>query len=255
MGKYDSSRYRVVPLVEAIKRSEEYFNLFLQTMELPLLKYPCDENAFCYGDHEKQLKPPKEHLAALIDYLAAKEHAKASNQGKKRSALFGAGSQDDRELTRIEAQRLLEEAYDNEPLPKAWYIFEGYTSPDIYIEGDDYVIVCEGKWTESHITTKTTHLHEDNEFRNQMIRHIQGALNSTDKRVYAFYIVDADCGYTADLTSDAFKKQLDSETVKPENKEQILDAFCGYTTWQRLQSVIPAIHFCTKAEIDGKKNR
>lgn len=250
MGKYDSSKYRVVPLVDAIKSNEEYFERFIQLVGLPPLCYPSDTNAFWCGDQEKQLKPPKQHLAALIDYLAVKEHRKIANYGTKRNALFGFESLAERERARAEAQRLLEATYENEPLPKAWYIFEGCTNPDIYIEGDKYVIICEGKWTESHITTKTTHLHEENEFRNQMIRHIQGALNSSNKKVYAFYIVDADCGYCADLTLNALKLQLEIETIKPTNKKDILDAFCGYTTWQKLESVIPNLRFYSKSEID-----
>lgn len=71
----------------------------------------------------------------------------------------------------------LEESYDAlASTNRAWYVFEGFTNPDIFIEGDDYIIVCEGKWTEPHITTKTTNLAADNEYRNQMVRHIQGGL-------------------------------------------------------------------------------
>lgn len=251
MGKYDSSKYRVVPLVDAIKSNVEYFEMFIQMVGLPQLCYPSGEKAFWCGDQEKQLKPPKQHLAALIDYLATKEHKKIANYGTKRNILFGMETSSDREKARVEAQRLLESTYENEPLPKAWYIFEGCTKPDIYIEGDNYVIICEGKWTESHITTKTIYLHDDNEFRNQMIRHIQGALNFSNKKVYAFYIVDADCRYFSDLTIDALKKQLELETIKPTNKEQILDAFYGYTTWQNLQKVIPTLHFYSKTEIEA----
>ena len=165
--------------------------------------------------------------------------------------LFGFRSPEDREKTRIEAQSLLETNYSNNPLPRAWYIFEGCTNPDIYIEGDDYVIICEGKWTEPHITTKTSHLCDEYEHRSQMIRHIQGALNSTNKKVYAFYIVDADCGYTNDLTLDALKKQLKDETIKPDNIEQIIGAFYGYVTWQQIEKAIPTIRFHSKNDIDA----
>lgn len=131
---------------------------------------------------------------------------------------------------------------------------EGFTNPDIFIEGDDYVIVCEGKWTEPHITTKTTNLAADNEYRNQMVRHIQGALNYTNKKVYAFYIVDKNCGYEADLSTDAFAAQPEQETIKiPEyEKAQIIDAFCGYTARQDIKNLIPFVDFKSKEEI-GKE--
>ena len=250
MGKYNSSKYRVVPFVEVIKSDEDSFMRFLEMVGLPPLKFPNNYHAFWYGDREKQLKPPKQHLAALIDYFATKKCFKKTNYGKKRNALFGIDPSADREKARVEAQRLLEETYGNDPLPKAWYIFEGCTNPDIYIEGDDYVIICEGKWTESHITTKTTHLTDENEFRSQMIRHIQGALNQTNKTVYAFYIIDAGCGYCSDLTLDALKTQLELETIPPANKKEILEAFRGFTTWQKLENVIPALDFYSKTEID-----
>ena len=80
---------------------------------------------------------------------------------------------------------------------------------------------------------------------------MQGALNYTNKKVYAFYIVDKDCGYEADLSTDAFATQLEKETIKipSKEKEEIISAFCGYTTWQDIKNVLPAVDFKTKAEI------
>ena len=254
MGKYDSSKYRITPLVESIKNNAENFKSFIATIEnIPALPFPGSENAFFYGDKEKKLNPPKEHLEALIDYMASKEHTETAHINAKRKKLFGLNSAAEKEETREEAKRLLKAKYNDLPLPKAWYIFEGATNPDIYIEGDDYVIVCEGKWTEPHITTKTTHLKADNEYRNQMVRHIQGALNATKKQVYAFYIADADCGYLNDLTSEALKEQIEHETIAPKNKEKILSSFYGYTTWQKIKSAIPSLNFMSKEEINAIK--
>ena len=254
MGKYNSSKYRVVPLVEVIKNDAYSFERFLETVtNLPGLSFPLNAESFYYGDNEKKLKPPKEHLEALIDYLATKKHNPVSNLSRKRKVLFGLDPEADREEARKEAKRLLEISYidDEQILPKEWYIFEGATNPDIYIEGEDYVIICEGKWTEPHITTKTTNLAADNEYRNQMVRHIQGALNYTNKKVYAFYIVDKGCGYEADLSTDAFAAQLEKETIEipGKEKEEIIRAFYGYTTWQDIKNVLPAVDFKTKAEI------
>ena len=253
MGKYNSSARRVVPFVEAIKCNQQNFDLFLSCVRskkaIPKLLCPTDENAYFCGDNEKQLNPPKEHLIGLIEYISAKE-IEPSSIGSKRADLYGFNGKKKRELAKLEALHCIEKTYNEQLLPKAWYIFEGATAPDIYIEGADFVIVCEGKWTESHITTKTTHLKGQNENRNQMIRHIQGALNSTNKKIYAFYIVDATCNYIGDLTEDAFKVQLDMETIKPNNREAILSAFYGYTTWQELESKIDDLQFLSKEQID-----
>lgn len=69
----------------------------------------------------------------------------------------------------------IEKNYDNLP-SRAWCIFEGYSYPDLYIEGKDYIVICEGKWTEPHITTETTYLNDKNGgCRNQTWQDIGGA--------------------------------------------------------------------------------
>lgn len=253
MGKYDSSKYRVVPLVDAIKCNSEKFQLFLGLIEgIPDLSCPVDEGAYFYGENEKKLNPTKEHLNGLIEYIATKEFKKISISDTNRADLYGLNGAERRKEAKEEALRLIEETYVVDGLlPKAWYIFEGPTNPDIYIEGKDYVIVCEGKWTESHITTKTTHLNEEDERRNQMVRHIQGALNATDKKVYAFYIVDESCGYKQNLTKAKFKEYLESETISPIEQTAIFDAYYGYTTWMEVASRIGVV-FETKEQIDQK---
>ena len=143
-----------------------------------------------------------------MKHIAKVDSPKRTSTNGDRMELYG-GS----EPKTKEALKLIDQVYDKDTLPKAWYIFEGPTNPDIFIECDEYVIVCEGKWTEPHITTKTTHLNQENEKRNQMIRHIQGALNYTNKEVIAFYIVDENCNYKNDLTREAFESQMNQETI------------------------------------------
>ncbi len=257
MGKYDSSKYRVVPLVEAIKCSQGNFELFLKAIHtqkaIPNLVCPMDDCAYYCGDNEKQLKPTKDHLKGLIEYISNKDFGKISVSSKKRADLCGLHGEEARKIAKTEALRLIDETYDMPILPKAWFIFEGATNPDIYIEGADYVIICEGKWTEPHITTKTTHLKSKKENRNQMIRHIQGALNATNKKVYSFYIVDAECGYINDLTELALERQLEEETIKPIEASDILAAFYGYTTWQELEATIDGLTFLSKQQIDSNQ--
>lgn len=80
-----------------------------------------------------------------------------------------------------------------------------------------------------------------------MIRHIQAALNYSDKHVYALYLVDSECGYTSDLTKEA----LDMHPQK--EKQKIRVTFYGYTTWQRIASACPEIKYLTRQEIDMKQ--
>lgn len=252
MGKYNSSIYRVRPFMEHIENDYNAFLSVLSLVGITSLGHPhtyhYDKDENC---KEKQLKPTKKHLLDLIDYMTKKKHTRCNINGKDRADLFFKDA-DTREAARLKARSELEENYDKlTSNSRKWYIFEGFTNPDIFIEGDDYVIICEGKWTEPHITTKTTYLCDENEHRNQMIRHIQGALNYKGKKVYAFYIVDANCGYISDLTKVSFRNQLDIETIRLEEaeKDAISDAFYGYTTWQDINKLLPQIKFLEKSNI------
>ncbi len=254
MGKYNSSVYRVRPLMNIIEKDYTAFLKLLSLVNIPALAPP----SFCGYDGEnraeKQLKPVKRHLAALIAYMATKNHPDSNIKNEKRKALFFPDPEkpNSRAAACQEALAALEETYDTLlPSDRHWYVFEGFTHPDIFIEGDDYVIVCEGKWTEPGITTQTTHLSSDGEYRSQMVRHIQGALNGCNKKVYAFYIVEEGCGYEKLLTKDVFAEQLEMETVKipaPE-KAKIFDSFYGYTTWQAIEKQISDVKFKRKDEI------
>ena len=255
MGKYNSSVYRVRPLMEIIEKKENYdsFLKLLSLVDIPALGQPHTYQYDGESCSEKQLKPSKRHLSALIAYMAAKQHT-ADVKNEKRKALFFPDPENPngRAEACMEALAALENAYDSlSPSDRHWFLFEGSTHPDIFIEGEDYVIVCEGKWTEPNITTKTTHLSADGESRNQMIRHIQGALNHTDKKVYAFYIVEKGCGYEEDLTKDRLAEQLETETIRiPDSeKEKILASFCGYTTWQEIEKQIKGVSFKRKEDI------
>lgn len=251
MGRYNSSIYRVRPLMEYLENNYDAFLSVLYLVGIDSLGKPTTYRYDGVSCTEIQLKPTKRHLLSLISLMATKPHGKVKINGKNRLDLFF-GKPEVRQSAHEKAKAELEANYDaltakNRP----WYRFEGYTNPDIFIEGDDYVIVCEGKWTEPHITTTTTYLSSVGEYRNQMVRHIQGALNYTDKKVYAFYIVDDECGYTEDLNKESFAKQLELETIQLDDieKEKISNAFYGYTTWQAINKKLPQIVFQSKNEI------
>lgn len=251
MGKYNSSVYRVRPLMKIIENDYKAFLKLLSLVKISPLGIP---KTFRYDGEtctEIQLKPTKKHLLCLIKYLANKQHMGISVKGSNRQNLFY-GDETTRNEACASAKNALELNYDRlTATDHPWYLFEGFTKPDIFIEGDDYVIVCEGKWTEPHITTTTTYLSSDGDSRNQIIRHIQGALNYTDKKVYAFYIVDADCKYTKDLTQESLRQQLEYETIQPDDveKKKIIESFYGFTTWQSIKSVIPNVIFKEKNDI------
>ena len=251
MGKYNSSIYRVRPLMKIVEADYQAFLKLLSLVGIDALSTP---GVFRYdGENctEMQLKPTKTHLKSLIDYLAEKTPFKGSIKGQDRKNLFY-GTLTERKQACQKAKSELENNYDKlTAADRPWYMFEGFTNPDIFIEGEDYVIICEGKWTEPHITTTTTYLSSKGEYRNQMIRHIQGALNYTNKKVYAFYIVDANCGYTNELTKESFCNQLNLETIPlgEIEKRAISESYFGYATWQDIKTILPNVIFKEKSEI------
>ena len=255
MGRFNSSTYRVTPLAEEIKANPKSFQEFLNIVNNLAdanLNFPCpsDAECFCYGDHEKKLKPPKEHLIAIVkEQISAKKIKIPDKISEKRLELFGFRGEEKREKAIKTALNLIEKNYDS-GRSRAWYIFEGESCPDLYIESEDSVILCEGKWTEGNITQKTTYL----ENRNQMVRHIQGALNylklkGAKKKLYAFYIVDKKCTYTSELETEKFKEHLAKESIAPENPCEIIDSYYGFTTWEGIAEKIKAIPFKSKKEI------
>ena len=253
MGKYNSSIYRVRPLMECIEKDYSAFLSVLSLVGIGLLGEPSACRYKGIACSEMKLKPTKQHLLALVKLMATREkHGKIDVTGQKRLDLFF-GTPDVRRAAYEKAKAELELKYDSltDRCRLPWYVFEGFTNPDIFIEGEDYVIVCEGKWTEPHITTTTKYLSLAGEYRNQMVRHIQGALNYTNKKVYAFYIVDDECGYTEDLNKKSFDRQLGLETIQLDDieKEKISSAFYGYTTWQSINKKLPQIVFQSKNEI------
>lgn len=251
MGKYNSSTYRVRPLMECIENDYHAFLSLLSLVGIDPLSQPTSYRYDGVSCNEMQLKPTKNHLLALLARMATKQHGKVPITDQNRSELFF-GNPNQRKAAYEKAKTELEATYDRLTVKdRPWYMFEGYTHPDIFIEGEDYVIVCEGKWTEPHITTTTTYLSSFGEYRSQMVRHIQGALNYSDKNVYAFYIADADCGYLDDLSRERFSQQLERETITIGNdeKDAILESFFGFTTWQDIHRVLPQITFQDKGSI------
>lgn len=253
MGKYDSSMYRVTPMMKEIEADP---NKLAQILALVGCKEAFSEiKEICYGNNEKLLPPSSEYLVKLVEYIASmKQHIGYIDKEHKRLALFF--ENENREKTKEEAITLIKQDKEKNIFKsKAWYVLEGETHPDVYIETDTFVIICEGKWTERKITTETEHLKTaEGNYRSQMIRHIQGALNYSNKKIIALYLVDENCGYLDDVSKEGFVKQMNNESIAltKEEKNKYQSCFYGYLPWQQIESSLD-IHFPTKEEIDQQK--
>lgn len=168
----------------------------------------------------EQLKPPKS----------------ADKQGPttrmKRKALLDVDP-----TVQTEALALLAKGKD---IPaQAWYVLEGRSRPDVYIETADAIIVIEGKRTEPTATTKTNWLRG----RDQMLRHIDCAFEVRGtRRVYGFLIVEGkDDGRVPKKWREVCADTVSTKTLdtslphrSPDERRAIADAFLGATTWHQV---------------------
>jgi hypothetical protein len=236
MGKRDSTKTRVIPLFNEINNSSRKINDLINMMsKAPDKTIDFSHADIYYGCSEKRLKPSTKILEWLVlnlkDLINGNESVIPRNYGvskmspsyDKRRNFFN-----DDINTFNEALKLVQKSN----LPKSgWYIFEGYTAPDIYIETKEYIIVGEAKRTENHLTTSTMWL----QVRDQLIRHIDAVIDS-GKEVLSFFIFDRKvfnknyenkmCNYDK---FEYYRKSLphrDDQTI-----QRVLNTFIGYTFW------------------------
>jgi hypothetical protein len=129
---------------------------------------------------------------------------------------------------------------ERRPSPRAWYVLEGPSQPDVYLDSADAVIVVEGKRTETAPTTSTAWM----SVRHQMLRHLDAAWEHRQgRRIYGLYIVEAEKGTTSleppSTWREAVELTISDEVLKgslphrsPDERLQIASALLGVTTWQ-----------------------
>jgi hypothetical protein len=243
MGKHDSSKTRVVPIFDQLYKLDKTGGSWLKK----LLSLPVGGNPIClagncdfaiqdkgWGKYEKKFEPPISLLSWLIlnpQSLTAGKLNEHTDASQKRCELI-AGS----DSARLEALTLLQ----SNPAGKKWYIFEGQSQPDVFIQTPDLIIVIEGKRTETKPTTSTKWMPG----RHQILRHIDCAWELARKRkIVGFFIVEGDridgevpkswMGY-AEQTMAPSAVAASLPHRGPEEQQGIVSCFAGVTTWQRV---------------------
>lgn len=241
----DSSRTRVAPFFEA-----------LASWPRRLLDLAAPKNSgrpwkdqdltplnYYWGDKVRKRKEyPLNPSVALLEELV--RNAKLPKSGMPRAT---AKTIEARERLIAGDSATLEAALrglESGQLDRKWYVFEGSSFPDVFIETPDALIIVEGKYTEAGATTKTTWMPD----RDQMLRHLDGAWEIRGARsVYGLFIVDG--GGASDPLAvpkkwkDASSATISAEALKSSlphrktlrDKQLIADCLVGITTWQAVQ--------------------
>lgn len=236
MGIKNSSLTRVKPFFDRIKDDPRKLDVLFSMMSENLsVQIDYSEYEISYGKYEKHLRPPK---SLLIWQIENKERLsipknfgvrQTSPSYLKRKKFF-----DGDPRTFKEAQALIQK--DNVPA-REWYVFEGYTVPDVFIETRSHIIIGEAKRTESKLTTKTTWLGE----RDQLVRHIDSVIDSS-KQVLSFFLfskLDFDTHFSQKMNNykntEYLKRSLPHRNYSI--IERIAKTFIGYTFWEDVGKV------------------
>jgi len=240
MGKYNSSETRVKPLAKAILADHSKLNKALSLLQEDLQIGTFDDaNVYftCPEEHKKEkcLMPTIAHSLSILNLIkedagfreSIRTIAIRNSKKEERKQLF-----DLNEDAFKKAREIIEAGRHSRQ--EKWAYFEGETRPDLFIENHEHIIIVEGKRTESHTTSAVEYLKS----RSQMVRHIENAIEYChgEKKVIAFYIVDAECNYLKQCEKDALIKELNSETITKTSDQidVISSSFYGYTTWQAI---------------------
>jgi hypothetical protein len=243
MGKYDSSKTRVVPVFDALVQVDatggEWLGRLLQlptggTAFQPPASWDLEIQDRGWGDAEKKLEPPVALLSWLIRNPRRSPSGELSSDPvkaqKRRELMAGSRSRT------LEGLALLRE----NPRGEDWHIFEGPSQPDVFIETPSVLVVIEGKRTEPKPTTSTKWMAG----RHQMLRHIDCAWEVRgQKQVVGFFVVEGDGGgeevpqqwveYARETTAAA-SVASSLPHRGPEEQRQIASCFIGVTTWQKI---------------------
>ncbi len=244
MGKYDSSLTRVLPVFDKLfqmdKTGLSWLSKVLSLPRIPNHPHPEIEDTAPiiearWGKKEKPLPPPRSLLRWLIQNCRPPDTPDLREGKITREERQGLVRKDPKIIN--EALSLL----DQRKIPKRdWYVLEGPSQPDVYLETENMIIVIEGKRTEPNSTAATKWM----PVRHQMLRHMDCAWEIRgSKRVYGFFSVEGDGGADAydvpEKWIEAIKSTVSDETLKnslPHRKsneiKEIAESFLGATTWQ-----------------------
>ena len=242
----NSSEIRVAPFGKLLVKDHSNVSKLLHLVKCSNVNFGTfsNDDIFFAGNNanknntgEMALKPPQEHLKSIIDLIYCDENAR---EYFKKAVEKSHVSAKENRLKMAGREYYIEDIYKAIENNEKWAILEGTSKPDLFIESDRFILIIEGKLTEPHTTTKTTYLMS----RNQMLRHIQGAIehnrqNNQNKKIIAFYIVPETFSQIEEIKKgDKFVDILEKESVRISDHKYIdliTSSYYGYTTWEKVE--------------------
>jgi hypothetical protein len=243
VGIYDSARTRIAPVFGRLQCLDPSGRLWLQgLLELGNSRKLATPRGGTAALRVAKWWPRQARLAAppgLLRWLLenAEKPRTAAAWGRHPEVKENRRRVVDRDAATVtEALKRLDERRGS---GRAWYVLEGPTQPDVYLDTEEAVIVIEGKRSEPGPTTSTAWM----PVRHQMLRQLDAAWEVRQgRRIYGLFIVEAD-ERTGSLVPPVWREVADmtiSEEVlrgslphrTPEERSEIASALLGVTTWQ-----------------------
>jgi len=245
---HDSTKTRVAPVFDELLRQDATGEKWLASLlalpqpgrplgsaraaELGALEEACWDAADGKR-REKRIAAPVALLSWLVRHFG-ESHA-SEIPGKDDTAKRRRMLQDGNPETVAEALAKLR----SDPEPRAWWVLEGRSSPDVWLATRRAVVVIEGKRTENGPTTRTSFMGG----RHQMLRHMDAAYEVAGNRaLLGFFIAEGDVdGDIPKVWRDAAEETVSPEAIasslphRPQaERDAIVAGFLGVTTWQRV---------------------
>ena len=181
----------------------------------------------------------------LLEWLVQNVSSEAvTNRGskcetqRKRQALADGDSE-----TLNEALCRLRQLQVGKPVGKEWFILEGNSSPDAFIETNTLILVVEGKHTENYLTLDTKWM----KHRPQLIRYMDAATDIAQGRsVFGLLLVEGNpddplsvpekwkLGLEQHIQPDRLAQSLPHRSLR--TRQNIASGILGAATWQRVCS-------------------
>lgn len=250
MGNKDSSKTRVVPLMHFLGEDIGKINDFLSMFNFKNRHVQITDSIkrIHYGNKSdgepgEMAIPPATSLLIWyaehpeeLDRTENKQNTKKQpsiNTIKNREDFFNGNSEKKKEA--VEKLKKMK----TYPSRLPWYIFEGKTYPDIYIETESAIFIGEAKRTEPHLTGTVKWYKK----RDQLIRHVDSVIDS-DKTVYSFFILEHRNYENLEKHGKNFsyyEESLPHRQTYPDQIQKIMDTYIGCITWDDLQEKFPEL--------------